>query len=457
VVLLGSVVLSKAIGFATTILLARALGTQAFGVLGTSITFLGFALVLTNFGSDAIGTREVAAAPERSAAFANGIRNLRLVLALPVSLGGLGVAMLLKVPLSIAIPLACVPWIYAFRQDWILVALSRERAVAISAILRELAFFGLAAVLAVRSGSVSVALWCFLAAELVQSAITQWAYRPGKRAGSSPSFAMGTTLRASAPLAFMGVMYLTYTRIDTPLVAFYAGPAAAGQYFAAYGVLFGLLSLVGPLARVGLPAISSARGRSEGEVGDFIHRLSLAACIGGAFLSLLVSMNAGLIVRTVYGGAYAEAANALRILAWSAVFTCASSLLLQRLVADGRQGLFAVISTTAAVVNIVCNLFWIPKFGIRGAALATIASEGCLLLLGMLAYLRRPETGPLAGKMAWTGASCASVWWITTRPEGIGAAWSTLVALSLFLLLVAPLLFEVFRVGFWGKGISRAT
>ena len=62
------------------------------------------------------------------------------------------------------------------------------------------------------------------------------------------------------------------------------------------------------------------------------------------------------------------------------------------LIAIDKPKLYAIFTLIALSVNIVANLALIPTLGIVGAAIATIATEACLLIVCSLAVARHVAT-----------------------------------------------------------------
>src|SRR6185503_15655799 len=83
----------------------------------------------------------------------------------------------------------------------------------------------------------------------------------------------------------------------------------------------------------------------------------------------------------------------------------ASGILLNRLVAVGKQRLLAVASVSAAGINVGLNLLLIPRLGMRGAALATLASEAALLGIGLAGLMGLPRARPFQIRVVWVVAS----------------------------------------------------
>ena len=123
-----------------------------------------------------------------------------------------------------------------------------------------------------------------------------------------------------------------------------------------------------------------ARARAIRNATWFLALSSIAAAV---CLSLVASP----IVRFVFGEAFAESAAPLRVLAWSVPFTATAGIFRQALLADHRQKTDLVVVATGALTNIALNLALIPRFGMQGAAIATLAAEAVVLAAAVGAYL----------------------------------------------------------------------
>src|SRR5690606_13169715 len=148
-------------------------------------------------------------------------------------------------------------------------------------------------------------------------------------------------------------------------------------------------------------------------VGDQTLRL-LLVLIGPVVAGLYAFADP--IVRLVFGAEYAGAAPALQIMTWTLVPIYANAVLTHLLIAAGRQAAMMWTSSGAAVANVGLNLLMIPRMGVLGAAIATLLTEG-MLLLGNYGFARTV----LPRFPLWTGLARAAV--PVVVPVGILAIW----------------------------------
>jgi len=80
------------------------------------------------------------------------------------------------------------------------------------------------------------------------------------------------------------------------------------------------------------------------------------------------------IVRLLFGVQYQDAAGVLRIYIWAGVFVFLGVAWSKWILVENQQKLITISHVSGAILNIVFNYLFIPKFSILGAAYATILS-----------------------------------------------------------------------------------
>ena len=96
-------------------------------------------------------------------------------------------------------------------------------------------------------------------------------------------------------------------------------------------------------------------------------------------------MEADKIIFVIAGEGYLEGSNVVRILSISilfAVFACFFSYSI--LLPNKKEIYFMNATITAAVLNVVLNIFLIPRFGIEGAATTTLIAEIIVFLISFI-------------------------------------------------------------------------
>ncbi|WP_214229495.1 flippase [Pedobacter sp. B4-66] len=184
-------------------------------------------------------------------------------------------------------------------------------------------------------------------------------------------------LKNSWPLAFSAILVSIYLNIDKLMIEYYIGSGALGNY--ANAVQFAEAWYFIPVAITAsvFPAIMNARRDDQvryqkrmQNMYDLMVWISMAIAIG-------VTLTAPLIFRNVFPAEYYSGAQVLSINIWAGIFVFLGTASGQFLIAEGYTKLSMLRTAMGALINIVLNIFWIPKYGIAGAAFATLIAYAC--------------------------------------------------------------------------------
>ena len=111
----------------------------------------------------------------------------------------------------------------------------------------------------------------------------------------------------------------------------------------------------------------------------------------GVICSIVVCISAELIISIVYGNEYLSSAIVLQILIWHTILSCIGGAKDIWILAEQKQKYLLLLNTLGVVLNIIINMILIPKIGIVGAAVATLATQffSNILLCIFIKDLRR--------------------------------------------------------------------
>jgi O-antigen/teichoic acid export membrane protein len=323
-----------------TIIVARRLGETGLGEYAFIAAAIVLANVLTSFGTDMLLVRDIAASGRLS--------QLAAALALQVALS-LG---------FIALALVAAPHIPATQVTlaWFFVP-PGSSVVALAVVLVATQF-----------------LAAILGGALCTTGITRfW------NAWREPSADIGPLVRASAPVALLGLLGMLYQRSSVYLLATIAGPAVTGSFSAALRAVeaakTGHLAFFGAL----YPALAQTEPRTRGSLraGRSLWSLVALAVAAAAALSVLADP----LIALLYGPAFGSAAGALRILAWTLVPYTVSSYLSLALVAARRERPVTEALVGGLAVLVALNVWLIPAVGLLGACWAMLTAETFLATL----------------------------------------------------------------------------
>lgn len=199
--------------------------------------------------------------------------------------------------------------------------------------------------------------------------------------------------RIAIPFALAAIFARVYSYADTILLSNMAGEKAVGWYSIAYKVTYAFQFI--PLALIAAlyPRFSEYFDRD-------MHRLAYAFERGVKYLLLIVfpiTVGIGVlskdIILSVYGEEYMHAILPLQILLAGLIFSFVSFPIGAFLNACNRQRTQTIITGIVLIVNIILNIFLIPRFSVVGAAIAALVGN---ILLTFFGYMVVPKIAKIS-------------------------------------------------------------
>jgi O-antigen/teichoic acid export membrane protein len=189
-------------------------------------------------------------------------------------------------------------------------------------------------------------------------------------------------LQSSAlPLGFFMLALNMYTYIDTVILGIMRSNAETGWYSAAYRVYEGLTYAPSVLAAVLTPKLSFLFVHDRSGHGGLLTRGLAASAALGVVLGGITIWTAAPLVRIVFGESYAPAAAPLRILAGGSLLVFSTWILHAAAISINLDRRLFVTTTIGLSVNVALNVLFIPRWGIDGAAWATVLAEAVTVAL----------------------------------------------------------------------------
>jgi len=180
-------------------------------------------------------------------------------------------------------------------------------------------------------------------------------------------------LKYSWPLIISGIMVSLYMKIDQIMLQNMSGVKEAGAY-ATVAQLSEAWNFIPSVIVTSLfPAILNAKRDDIGRYKKRIQHLYDLMVYLSVPTAIIITFAAPLIY-TLYKPEYAYAAPVLSVHIWSGVFVFLGAASSQYLIAENFNTLTFIRTGFGAIVNIVLNLILIPKMGMMGAAIATLAA-----------------------------------------------------------------------------------
>ena len=184
-----------------------------------------------------------------------------------------------------------------------------------------------------------------------------------------------------------GLGLMSYN-FDSIFLGLLAGPAAVGLYSAAYKPVTAVLA--GPITYYqGLfPALARTFSTSKEDFRGAVYSSLQLTTIFALPFGIMSTMFSTQIIHILFGVPYAAAVPVLQVLAWSAVLVTLRGTFKHGLNAAGRPELDLRSAVASVTLNVGLNLALIPRYGILGAAVATVTAD-VLWLVAVAWYFNR--------------------------------------------------------------------
>jgi len=181
-------------------------------------------------------------------------------------------------------------------------------------------------------------------------------------------------LHDSWPLIFSGLVIMIYMRIDQIMIKEMLGAKEVGLYSAAVRLSEVCYFIPMIITNSLFPSIVSAKKLGEELYYSRLKRLYTLMFWVAISIALPMTFLSDWLVTLLYGEAYRAAGRVLMINIWAGVFVFLGVASSKWFISEGLQKYFTINTSLGAVTNVFLNFLLIPKYGIYGAAIATVLS-----------------------------------------------------------------------------------
>lgn len=192
-------------------------------------------------------------------------------------------------------------------------------------------------------------------------------------------------LKESFPIIFTGFFIVIYMRVDQLMIQKMLDTESVGNFAAAIKLSEAFYVVPGIIAGSLFPAIINGLKISREEYLNRMQRLYSVFALVCILVSAVVILLGDFIVSVLYGEAYTQTSSVLKVHFCNSLFVFFGVAYSQAFIVEGLQRFTTINTIIGAVLNIILNLYFIPKIGIVGSAIATLIAQFysgffCLLL-----------------------------------------------------------------------------
>jgi O-antigen/teichoic acid export membrane protein len=208
------------------------------------------------------------------------------------------------------------------------------------------------------------------------------------------------TLREFAPIGIGVLLSSLYFRIDVYFLEFWRGLEEVAGYNAVFRLVEATRLIPAAVLAVTFPSMCRARDLS------FLGAVAGPLAAGGFVLMAGVAALAPWLIGVLYGWTYVDAAPALRVLAMALPLFFLNYALTHQVIGWEGQRAYVTVTAGALATNIGANVALVPRYGMLGAATATVVTEivvtiGCAWALAAAQRARgaTPAGAPAGGRV----------------------------------------------------------
>lgn len=398
---------SKLLKLFLLIYVARVLGATEYGKFSFALAFVGLFLAFASLGLPRIIVRELSQGKEKEQDFSS-ILSLKIFL----SFGTLILILIGSFLVAPDLQVRKVIWIVALYSlidnfatflNFFFHARQRMEYEAVSKVVRAVLLVGLGFLIIFNSPSVENLSYGYLFAALIGLIFILFFFhfRIYRLTLSFNKAVWQRYLIMSWPIALAGLFSTIYGQIDSVIMGFLNQLTQAGWYNAAYRVVGGVLIPIGLVSTSFYPALSRAHKESQEKLqkiwnyqAELMFSLALPIVAGGIVL-------APKIIDFIYDQTYVSSVLAFQILVVMAGISFLQSPFSNILLIFNQQAKFFWSGLIGAVVNIVLNLFLIPRYSLYGAAVSAVFTAFLVLLLYVWLTSRFTQAKVLSLRFFW--------------------------------------------------------
>ncbi len=408
-------------GLVTIAILTRHLGQEGYGQFTTAMTFLQIFGVLVDFGLTLTVVQMISEPRANEERIVGNIFSLRLISGFVFFALAPLVSFFFPYPLIIKLAIAVGSLSFFFMsvsQMFVGVFqkhLAMWRAAAAEVISRAV-LLALVALASYMAGGLVLVIWAFVAANLVQLAVTLGLTKKFVR----PKLYLDLTIwkdiiSRSWPIGVSIFFNLLYLKGDIIILSLMRTQEEVGVYGAAFKVL-DVITVI-PVMFMGLVLPILVRNWRDGQSIDFKKMIQKTFDFF-SIVAIPFSVGAialGVPLMTLVAGAdFAESGRVLKILMPAASILFFGSLYGHTIVAIKKQKIMTWGYIVTAIFSIAGYLIFIPSHGIWGAAWVTVFSESLIALLTFIVVTKNTRILPNPLSLFKAGLASVLMYFVLT-------------------------------------------
>lgn len=385
-------IISSIFGFVWTILIARYLGVEHYGIIGFATSIVGIVSVTIDLGITSYSIRQIATDHDSASKYLGNILPLNSLLSIGTFVLLVIILVLMKcdettVAITLLFLLNSIFQNVTQSLNGVFQAFEKMKYQGIGNILVTILLF----VFILLSIFTDLGIWG-IAISYVLSSFAGFVYEyfALNRNIIKPKFEFDRPfcrrlLVSGIPFALTGLLYTVYYSIDMVMLSNLVGDYATGIYNATYKLISVFTLFYGVYSSVIYPVMSKLYKNDKSLLLISYEKSIKYLMMVMIPLSVAITLYSSDIIGFIYGHQYDAASLVLCILIWTVCLLFVNGPGNTLLNASHKEVTVTKIYLVAAVFNVVLNLILIPYLSFVGAAITTVLSD--ILIFSIQKYI----------------------------------------------------------------------
>ena len=386
--LLFSQIIASICGFIWTVLIARYLGVDEYGILGFAISLTGILTFTTDLGIGAYIVRHVATDYDSAPKFLGNAFPLKLIFCTSTVILTLIILVLMKsneltITITLLFAIELIIKSYVNLLNGAFQAFEEGKYQGITNTLLNIILLIFILISIFTDLGIFGITFSYVFANAIAFAYVYYSF---KKHITKPQFELDTEFckkitKLSLPFAITGLLYSIYYSIDVVMLTNLSGSYPTGIYNATYKLISVLTLFYSVYTAVIFPVMSKFYKNNEKLLLISFEKsikYLMIIIIPIAISTMIYSLD---IIQFIYGHEYDAASSVLSILIWTVCLLFISGCCNTLLNASYKEVTVTKIYTIAAIFNIILNFIMIPYLSYDGAAITTVLSDVLIVVI----------------------------------------------------------------------------
>jgi len=390
--LLVSQIIASVCGFIWTILMARYLGVERYGIFGFATSFTAILVIIVDLGISTHIVRHIATDYDSAPKYLGNAIPLKVLFSIACTIITLIALIIMnvnelviKVTLLFTLEMIIKSYVNLFNGSFQAFEEGKYQGIGNTILHLILLVFILIAIftdLGLYGIAVSYILANAIAFIYEYYMLTKHVTKP--KYELDKEFCKKITL-LSVPFAVTGLLYTIYYSIDIVMLTKMVGSYATGIYNATYKLISVLTLFYSVYTAVIFPVMSRYYKNDESLLLISFEKSIKYLMLVIIPLAVATAFYSAEVMHLIYSQSYKGGASVLSILIWTVCLLFISGACNSLLNASHKEVSVTKIYAIAAVFNVILNFFMIPHFSYDGAAITTVLSD--ILIVIIQAYV----------------------------------------------------------------------